>query len=130
MAIDPKRIRLYIDESGDHTFQAESHSQVTKRHLCLLGCAIAEEHYLKSFVPGLNAIKGKYLGAHPDDPVVLHRLDLCKRAGVFKVLRDQATAQAFDADLLALLSATEFRVFAVLVDKMNTRTKQFGPLPS
>jgi hypothetical protein len=125
-----RRCRLYVDESGDHTFEAASHDHAMRRHFCLLGCAIEDRHYVEQFVPSFDSLKQKHFEHHPDEPIVFHRLDLSKRVGVFRVLRDPAKANAFNADLLNLLQNTQFRVFAVLVDKKNTRTKKFGLLPS
>ena len=41
--MDPNGYRLYIDESGDHTFK--DIALPTRRYLCILGCWFRNEDY-------------------------------------------------------------------------------------
>jgi hypothetical protein len=126
----PKRFRLYVDESGDHTFRGVTSGQWDKRYLCLLGCAIEREAYRQQFCPALEQLKAAHFGADPDEPVILHREEMIARRGPFSVLRDPAKSEAFRQDFLALIDASDIRVFGVVVDKLSTQGKRYGPLPS
>jgi hypothetical protein len=112
---DPdQRYRLYIDESGDHVFRQldeESH-----RYLCVLGCWFRADHY-RSFHQSLEAFKQAHIPHNPDEPLILHREDIINRRGSFWRLRDPERSRAFDADLLQVISAAEFAVVAVVIDK-------------
>jgi hypothetical protein len=114
------RYRLYLDESGDHVFnylEKPSH-----RFLCLLGCWFRNPEYLV-FHQQLEAFKKAHLPHHPDEPPILHREDIVNRRGYFTHLQDPAKAQAFDDALLELIRGTQFRVVAVVIDKLALRQK-------
>lgn len=107
--------RLYIDESGDHVFKKLENP--AHRYLCLLGCWFKGAEY-KRFHLALEAFKERHLPHNPDEPVILHREDMINRRGAFWRLRDPGANEAFDNDLLATISSAEFRIVAVVVDKL------------
>ena len=125
-----EKIRLYIDESGDHTFRPNAVGQPNAQYLCLLGCAFETQHYTTTFVPALEKLKETHFSPDPDEEVILHREDLIARRGPFACLKEKERASAFDSDFVALLKSAQFRAFAVLIDKATTAAKSFGPLPS
>jgi hypothetical protein len=129
-AAQKRRYRLYVDESGDHTYNPLAADQWDKRHLCLFGCAIDLDHYQRQCRPAFHEFKARHFGSDPDDPVILHREDIRARRGPFGILTDTEKAKAFDTELLGLLQETAFRAFAVVVDKHATQGKTYGPLPS
>jgi Protein of unknown function (DUF3800) len=124
------RWRLYIDESGDHTFRSQVSAQWDKRYLCLLGCCFEWNYYRDEFCVALEKLKTEHFGSDPDDPVILHREDMIAKRGPFSILRDVAKNDAFRQAFLALIDSSKFRIFAVVVDKRGTLGKTFGPLPS
>ncbi len=65
-----KHYRLYIDESGDHTYHDLKES--ARRYLCLLGIIVETEQYRNSFHPELEALKQKHFPHNPDEPIILH----------------------------------------------------------
>lgn len=123
------RLRLYVDESGDHTFRSAAAIKWDKRFLCLLGCAFDLERYEREFCPEFESLKSKHFDSDPDDVIILHREDIKARRGPFAILRDSDRADAFSRDLLSLVHQAPFRAFAVVVDKCTTHTKVYGPLP-
>ncbi len=77
--------RLYIDESGDHTY---AHLDLPeRRYLCLVRCFFDLTVYRQSFQPQLEALKSKYFRHDPDEPIVLHRSKLINKKGSFKCTR-------------------------------------------
>lgn len=112
------RYRLYLDESGDHVFREIT--EPAHRFLCLLGCWFRNPDYLR-FHAALEDFKARFLPHHPDEPVILHREDMINARKAFKVLRDEAKRNEFDAELLRVIRETEFRVVAVVIDKAELR---------
>ncbi len=113
------RFRLYIDESGDHVFRETT--ETAHRFLCLLGCWFQNPDYIE-YHEALERFKERHFHPHPDNPVILHREDIINRRKVFKVLQDDKKRAEFDAELLDIIRASQFRVVAVVIDKAALRT--------
>ncbi|MBN2466345.1 hypothetical protein JXD38_12065, partial [candidate division WOR-3 bacterium] len=120
-----QRFRLYLDESGDHVLKALEKEQ--HRYLCLLGCWFKGDAYA-GFHAELEAFKQTHTPHSPDEPVVLHREDIVNRRGPFWRLRDEQAREAFDRDLVDLISRTDFSLVAIVIDKAELRAKY--PTPS
>lgn len=115
--------RLYIDESGDHSY---AHLDLPeRRYLCLVGCFFDLTMYQQTFQPRLEALKEKYFHHDPDEPVILHRKDLINKRGAFRVLLDAKIESAFNAELLALVRGASFTLVAVVIDK-RAHTERYG----
>ena len=111
------KFRMYVDEVGNSDLGASQ--DPNHRYLSLTG-VVLELGYVDSHVfPELEALKRKYFGSHPDDPIVLHRKELVNQKPPFDALRDLATQDAFNQDVLAFLSRTAFTVFTVVIDKLE-----------
>lgn len=108
------RYRLYIDESGDHVYRKTT--EISHRYLCLLGCWFKNTDYLE-FHNQIEKFKQAHFPHHPDNPVILHREDMINARGVFKSLQDDKVKEKVDAELLEIITATNFRVVAVVIDK-------------
>lgn len=107
--------RLYIDESGDHTY---AHLDMPeRRYLCLVGCFFDLAVYRQGFQPQIEALKNKYFEHDPDEPVVLHRSKLINKKGPFKVLQNTTIEDIFNTELLALVQNASFSIIAVVIDK-------------
>jgi hypothetical protein len=75
-------------------------------------------HYVSHTVsPALEELKAEHFGAHPDDPIVLHRRELLTGARPFEVLKDPKARAAFNGDLLIVLGQLEYSVITVVIDK-------------
>jgi hypothetical protein len=122
--MNPKDYRLYIDESGDHTFKEIDIPG--RRYLCILGCWFRNEDY-RVFHSQMEAFKQQHLPHSPDEPVILHREDILRRRKAFWRLRDEELASRFDAGLLELLGQAEFRTCAIVIDKLALRENYLTP---
>lgn len=122
-----KQYRLYIDESGDHTFQLADNDN--RRYLGLLGLWFDTDAPYKAFAQALSELKRDIFDLHPDDPVVcLHRKDLIGRKGVFRRLRDPNLNERFERELLGVVSEAQFCMTCVVIDKASHRTKTYREL--
>lgn len=122
------RYRLYLDESGDHTVLGVRPSDHDKRHLGLFGCALDLDYCHSMFCPALDAFKEAHLGKDPDDPVILHLETIHAKRDCFKVLQKKERWDTFWSDFYVLSKNCHFVCFAVLIDKISTRSKHYGPV--
>lgn len=124
-ATPDETFRLYIDESGDHVFKRME--DASHRFLCLLGCWFRGRD-LRAFHEDLERFKQTHIPHNPDEPVILHREDIINRRKAFWRLRDVEVAERFDAALLEVVAVAEFRVVAVVIDKLTLN--QLYPVPA
>jgi len=115
--MSPKRYRLYIDESGDHTFNLLDEPE--HRFLALLGVWFEQSLDYVTFADALEALKRDIFGPRPDKPVVLHRSDIINRKKAFGLLRNPAVQQDFDDRLCDLIATAQFRLTCVVIDKQK-----------
>ena len=109
--------RLYIDESGDHTYKHIDN--LDTRYLGLTGVLILKEYYDKHFQPDLEALKRKFFRYDPDNPPILVRSDIKNRKRWFYVLQDQELNRQWEDALLSLIDSLRnyVMVFTVVIDK-------------
>jgi len=135
----PRQYRLYIDESGYHSYGKKELRKLIlrstkeaveipmdfypelekpeKRYLGLTGCIIEAENYRNTFHPRFEELKQKHFPHNPDDPVILHRKELINKNGPFCRLRDPSREREFNESLLVFLKEMEYRVITVVIDK-------------
>lgn len=118
-----KRYRLYIDESGDHTYYRLE--DPAKRYLGLTGIFIETEYYRTTFQPEMGRFKQEHFPHNPDEPVILHREDIINRRGPFWRLRDPEKEQAFNEDLLQFIKEQDYCIITIVIDK-NAHIKRYG----
>src|SRR5258708_260934 len=109
------RYRLYIDESGDHTYKKLD--DIGHRYLALLGVWFRQRQDYLSFVHELERFKDTLFGERPDNPVILDRTDIINRRGGFGILCDEDKRKSFDDGLLELITGARFKMICVLLDK-------------
>ena len=119
--------RLYIDESGDHTFNLVENDN--HRYLGLLGIWFDVDAPYKVFAESLHQFKADLFGWHPDDsPICLHRKDIKERRGIFGRLRDAELNRRFEAGLIEVIAEAPFQMTCVVIDKGAHRTKTYREL--
>src|ERR1700733_12156588 len=97
-------MRLYVDESGDHSFRTIAGAEWRKRYLCLLGCIFLSEYYDQFFCKALTEFKAEHFGHHPDERIILHREDIVHKRPPFDCLKATKKQEAFDSGLLKLIN--------------------------
>jgi hypothetical protein len=112
---------MYVDESGDHTYQESD--DVAKRYLGLTGVVFASEYYRTEFHPRLEDLKQRHFPHSPDEAVVLHRTELVNKNGPFWRLRDPNAEKAWDDDLLRFLTDSRYLLITVVIDKKAHRER-------
>lgn len=112
-----QKYRMYVDEVGNSNLRASW--DPNHRYLSLTG-VILELGYVSSDVfPTIEGVKQRFFGSHPDDPVILHRKELLNKKHPFENLKDPVVEQAFNADLLRLMSELDYTILTVVVDKLE-----------
>ena len=118
-----KRYRLYIDESGDHTYYKLEVPD--KRYLGLTGIFIETEYYRTTFQPEMERFKQVHFPHNPDEPVILHREDIINRRGSFWRLRDTERERAFNEEFLQFINEQDYHIITVVIDK-KTHIERYG----
>ena len=106
-----KTYRMYIDESGDHTYSEQT------RYLCLTGVIFESENYKNVFHPIFQDFKQKHVPHNPDEPVIFHRREILDKSGPFWRLRDEQKKKDFNKDFLDILSNQKYKIISVAIDK-------------
>jgi hypothetical protein len=109
------RFRLYIDESGDHTYR--NLDDVIRLYLGLTGIVIESDYYRLEFQPKLEALKQSHFPHNPDEPFILHREELCNHRYAFGVLDDPGRNVAWENDFADFVRTAQFQLFTVIIDK-------------
>lgn len=119
------RYRLYLDESGDHTFNLLH--DPAHRYLGLLGVWFQQVEEYARFADDLEHFKCSIFGPRPDKPVVFHRSDIINRKGAFGALREPHLCQRFDQGLLEAIARANFRMACVVIDKQTYLNRYASP---
>jgi len=109
------KYRMYIDEVGNPDL--ESSENPIHRFLSLTGLIISLDYIAISLHPEMETLKSKYFDYHPDDPVIFHRKEMVNARYPFQALKDQATQNRFDKELLRHLKRWDYTVISVCLDK-------------
>jgi hypothetical protein len=119
------RYRLYIDESGDHTYNLLD--DPSHRYLALLGVWFKQAKDYVEFADNLERFKRTIFGPRPDKPVVLHRSEIINRKGPFGLLCNPQVRKRFDAALIEVIGRAHFRMVCVIIDKQMHLTRYASP---
>ncbi len=124
-AVRPARYRLYIDESGDHSFNLLD--DPSHRYLALLGVWFRQADQYIAFADTLEDFKRDVFGPRSDRPVILHRSDVINRKRAFGLLRKTEVRSKFDTGLLEVIRRAQFRMVCVLIDKKSHSARYASP---
>jgi hypothetical protein len=111
------KYRIYIDEVGNSDLKSSTNEE--HRFLCLTGVVFRLDYVQEVLQPQLEALKTKYFGSHPDEPVVFHRKELLHKKYPFNALADNNILNAFNTEFLELLQTWEYKVIGVVIDKQE-----------
>lgn len=114
-----RRFRLYVDETG--TEDVVNLHDPANRFLCLVGVVI-DIAEVRRAAEALEILKRRHFDPDPDEPaLVFHRSDIVKGRGAFQMLQAPDRRDAFGRDWMELLQEIDFKVVAILVDKLKMR---------
>lgn len=116
---------MYVDEVGNHDLRPATVEDPNQRYLSLTGIIISLQHVANELQPRLEELKRDFFSSHPDAPLVLHRKELVNRRRPFEALRDPATEERFNHELLRLIAETRFSAITVVIDKA-THLQRYG----
>lgn len=114
--------RLYIDESGSHSYPTKDKLNPAKRYLSLTGVIIEQDYYREFIQPKIRQLK-QLIASDPDDLPILHREDILNKRGDFIKLRNKEVAIEFDRLLMEILTNSNYTVCVVVLDKTAHLTK-------
>jgi hypothetical protein len=123
--VRPPRYRLYIDESGDHTYNLLD--EPSHRYLALLGLWFRQADHYVAFADDLEKFKRELFGPRPDKPVVLHRSHIINRKGPFGLLQNPEFCERFNTGLLEVMGRATFKMVCVIIDKRTHSEKYLSP---
>src|ERR1700730_15530706 len=108
--------RLFIDETGTHDLSGAQ--DPNNRFLSLTGLIFSFGEIERRLNPGLVRLKQKHF-PHISNPesIVLHRKDIVNRRHPFQIFVDPDKEDAFNTDLLTLLSWLRYTAITVTIDK-------------
>jgi len=109
------RHRLYIDESGDHTYM-ESPNPDT-RYLGITGVLIEDDYYQTTVHLGLETLKQRHFPHNRDEPLILVRRLIIDKRGPFARLSDPTKLAAWNRDFLDYMAGLRATLFTVVIDK-------------
>ncbi len=119
--IKNQKFRMYIDEVGNADLSSSGNPN--QRFLCLAG-VIMELNYVEQVAhKAIESLKRKYFRSHPDEPIILHRKELVNKKPPFESLRDAKIEESFNHELIRTLDKLDFRVVAVLIDKLEHKKR-------
>ena len=110
--------RLYIDESGDHTYKLLDDEN--RRYLGISGVLCWKPRYDKVIPEAVENLKRKHLRYDPDQPPILTRSDIVKRKHAYGVLREFPRRTAWAHDVVELFKEAPIaQIFTVVIDKQR-----------
>jgi len=109
------KYRMYVDEVGNSDLNSSDNPN--HRFLSLTGVVVGLDYVKDHLYPEIEALKQKYFGAHPDEPIILHRKEIMNARYPFQALHDTSVRSSFDLELIQHLSNWEYTVITVCLDK-------------
>lgn len=113
------KYRMYVDEVGNPDLGSSDNPN--HRFLSLTGITVDLDYVRDVLHPEMEALKQQYFGAHPDEPIVLHRRELLNAEYPFQALKYTGIRANFDRDLIDRLRHWEYVVITVCIDKKTHR---------
>lgn len=108
------KFRLYIDESGTHSYS--NSKDLDKRYLSLTGIIVESDDYESEIKPMILEIR-KLFSDDIDLLPILHREDIQNKSGFFNKLKEKDICKIFDSLLLKLYETAKFTIVTVVIDK-------------
>jgi len=107
--------RLYIDETGDHTYKHLDHLE--RRYLGLTGVLINKLYYDEAIPQALESLKKKFFKYDPDRPPILVRNQIVYRKHAFGVLVNEDLNAKWETSLVEFYKDLKAQIFTVVIDK-------------
>lgn len=120
---DPGKIyRLYIDESGNHSYG--STDSIQGRYLALCGVILSQFQNETSLIPKFEEMRSMFTDDVDDQPT-FHYTDLISQKGRFSKLKDESVRASFNGVYIEFLENSEFTVCCIVIDK-KTHKERYG----
>ena len=110
--MDRPELRMYVDENGHYNLR-EDLTNDNNRFLCLTGVVMKLETH-DQLTRQFDLLKIQYFGSKD---IVLHRREIIAGRPPFEALKNDQIREAFNADLLKIISDLKYGVISVVIDK-------------
>jgi len=111
------KYRMYVDEVGNSDLRASR--DPNHRYLSLTGVVCELDYVVTHVFPAVEQLKRTHFGAHPDEPIILHRKEVMQRKPPFDKLKDPTVDAAFTGDLTSMFASLNYVVFTAVIDKLE-----------
>lgn len=117
MVVD--KYRLYIDETGDHTYKQLDNPDT--QYLGLTGVLFKKSYYDANVQPELEKLKQRIFKYDPDDPPILVRSLIIHHKRWFYVLQDNELNKQWEEGIISFLQNLQGHawIFSVIIDKKS-----------
>jgi hypothetical protein len=112
-----EKYRLYIDESGDHTYKHLDN--LDTRYLGITGVLVQKQRYESHIQPELENLKRQIFKYDADNPPILVRSQIIHHKSWFYVLQNDELNKKWENGLLEYIKSLKgyTHIFTVVIDK-------------
>ncbi|MBB4817097.1 hypothetical protein HNP29_000454 [Pseudomonas alcaligenes] len=111
---------VFVDESGDHSLSSIDENYPV---FVLSFCVIRKEEYIEKLSKDVKRLKFDYFG---HDKIVFHESEITRKKGAFAKV-SQEDRQQIMARLSQIIAETDFKIFAVIIDKVRHKARYQRP---
>ncbi|HEV8682567.1 MAG TPA: DUF3800 domain-containing protein [Actinomycetota bacterium] len=119
--VEPRRYRLFVDESGDANVKSVDDARY--RYLGLTGVALDLTDHEDAVTRDLNKLKAAHFPGHPPGFPILVRSRLVRMEAPFQALRDAANRGFWERGILEFFQAHATDLITVVVDKRRSQDR-------
>ncbi len=119
------KYRLYLDESGNHSFK--NMESIPYRYLSLLGCIFERINHYKKADLDLKKLKQDFWHGHdPDSPIIFHREEMIRKKNDFSIFKNENILKKFNKRLIEYLKSQNYLIINIILDKKELKNKYYN----
>ncbi len=120
-----KIYRLYIDESGNHSYGCTD--SIQGRYLALCGIMFSQFQNENYIAPKFEEMRSIFT-EDVDDRPTFHYTDLINKNGHFAKLNDASVKASFNGIYINFLESSEFTICCIVIDKKAHKERYGQPM--
>jgi len=115
-----KKYRLYIDESGTHSYKRLG--SIKERYIALIGIIISKSHNESFITPKIEELRDIFV-IDVDFKPIFHYTDIVSKRLWFNKLNDADIEKDFNQKYLTLFRDGDYKICCVVLDKKTHKDK-------